>query len=378
VVTGTRAEYGLLKSLMHAVQQHRRLSLQLVVTGMHLLPQFGSTWRQVARDGWRIDAKVPMYYQADRREHLPAALGREVSGLGKALSRLGSDVVVVLGDRLEALGAAIAALAGGQVVAHIHGGDRASGEMDECVRFAITKLAHLHFAATPQSRRRILAMGEDPKCVFSVGMIGLDEIFDSDALKRFDRAEVLKRWNLQADSPVLVVLQHPAGFGADTERRHMLATLGAVRAHQGVILAPNVDPGYTGILRAIKQFTAANKRWRFVESLPRRDYLQLLAAADVLVGNSSSGILEANAVSTAAVNVGPRQAGRERNGRAIIDCDYGTGQVRHAVRAALKLSDLRKIRPFKRFGNGGTGRRIAEILARAPLGRTLRVKQCRI
>jgi len=371
VVTGTRAEYGVLHSTMTAIRRHRRLELQLVVTGMHLLRKFGHTIDQVKADGWRIDARVPM--QTGRGDHLDQAVGlsRGVAGMARYFERAGTDVVVVLGDRIEAMAGALAAVATGRICAHIHGGDVALGDLDEGLRHAITKLAHVHLAATRQAARRIIRMGERPGFVHTVGAPGLDRLLEIVG-RQPRRKPVRKDGEARA-----LVLQHPSGRSAERERRTMSVILRAVddTGLTPTIIYPNSDRGHTGIIAAIEAARRRDRggRLRIERSLARDAYLRLLGDVRVLVGNSSSGIIEAASAGTAVVNVGDREQGRQRSGRSVIDCDETYQAVRAAIRTALR----RRPRPGAPtvYGDGRAGRRIADILATTPLDESVRRKQ---
>jgi UDP-hydrolysing UDP-N-acetyl-D-glucosamine 2-epimerase len=355
VVTGTRAEFGLLASVMRAIADQPTLQLRTVVTGTHLT---AGTWQDVRDAGFTIDAKVPMQRRGDPgRAADVAALGRGVTGLGEAFGELKPDVVLVLGDRIEALAGACAASVGGLLVAHVHGGDRAEGVADEAMRHAITKLAHLHFPATTQSRRRIIRMGEDPARVFNHGSPAIDALRD------------VQPDTDSPDAPELIVLQHPIDAGDPQESRWMRDTLAATRGYARLVLMPNHDPGRGGIARAIEQHAGKEA----VEHLPRPRFLSLLAGAKAIVGNSSAGLIEAAALRVPCVNVGPRQAGREKPGN-VVDCDYGKAHVAAALDAALKVDRQRLRHPY---GRGESGPRIAQTLGTIKLGAVARRKRNR-
>jgi UDP-hydrolysing UDP-N-acetyl-D-glucosamine 2-epimerase len=344
-VTGSRAEFGLLKLVLRAIEDHPRLTLRVIVAGAHWT---SGTWRDVEAAGYEIAAQVAMQERGKSgRTADVAAVGRGVSGFGEVFERLGPDCVLVLGDRVEALAAVTAASVGGYRLAHIHGGDRAEGVADESMRHAISKLAHLHFAATAQSRRRLVRMGEPEDRVFNLGSPAVD------GLRGVRPAE-------DAEAPGLIVLQHPIGASEDRERRWMRRTLRATAGWRDrrLVMAPNGDPGCEGIRAALREAGVEP-----VEHLPRERWLSLLAGAEVIVGNSSAGLIEAAALKTGCVNVGPRQSGREKP-RNVTDCEYGERAVRSALRE-VRGRALRRMR--HPYGNGRAGERIAEALGKISL-----------
>jgi UDP-N-acetylglucosamine 2-epimerase (non-hydrolysing)/GDP/UDP-N,N'-diacetylbacillosamine 2-epimerase (hydrolysing) len=365
VVTGTRAEYGVLCSTLDAIEQHPNLKLQLIVTGIHLLRRFGYTAGQIEADGRRIDAQVPMQSGDDTPLDQARGLSRGVLGIARFLHEARSDVVVVLGDRIEATAGALAGTTTGTLVAHIHGGDIAPGDMDDALRHSITKLAHIHMPATRDAADRIVRLGERRSQVYVVGAPGLDDLYK---VKR-ELGTVRKRDGA-------LVVQHAYGRDADTEKRSMNAVLRAVKAHHldATIVYPNTDRGHTGVLEAIDRAHASNGgRFRVFESLPRREYLETLLRSRVLVGNSSSGIIEAAAVGMPAVNVGDRQKGRLPASTSVINARESFSDVRRALARAL---GTRPEKPRRTpYGDGNAGQRIAQVLARARLDTQTRRKQ---
>lgn len=367
VVTGTRAEYGLLRTVMEAVAARRGLQLQTIVTGMHLLRGFGATVRQIERDGWHIDARVPMQRGREGALDQAEGLARGVKGIARFVTDSDTDIVVVLGDRIEAMAGALAATTTGRFIAHIHGGDVAPGDTDNPVRHAITKLAHIHLAASPDAARRLIRMGEAPETVHVVGAPGLDRLFElARELPRPSRASSA------------LVLQHAYGRSPAVERRVMSAVLRAVRSHglTAKVMYPNTDRGHSGVVQAIDEvLRGRNRRWRpqVVRSMPRDRYLRELLSTAVLVGNSSSGVIEAAAVGVPCVNVGSRQAGRLRGGTSVIDASESFTAVRDAIGRALAQ------RPEKAgprlYGDGRAGGRIADLLAGSQLTEDLRRKR---
>jgi UDP-hydrolysing UDP-N-acetyl-D-glucosamine 2-epimerase len=368
VITGTRAEYGLLRTVMRAIARQPGLQLQVVAAGMHLLRRFGGTAREIERDGWRIAARVPMQAGSDAVLDQARGLARGVAGIARVLEAGRTDIVVVLGDRIEALAGALAAVTTHRVLAHIHGGDVAPGDLDDGLRHAITKLAHVHFAATRRSARRIQRLGERPEHVHVVGAPGLDEL-----------AELLARRGRDERPPrrgQALVVQHACGRPAAHEAGVMTTILAAVAAAglRRRIVYPNTDRGHSGILRAIARHRrgSAPGDVQVFRSLPRDRFLRVLLEADVLVGNSSCGIIEAPLAGTPAVDVGPRQAGREPGGRGVIHASESGPALRAALACALRRGP-RRVRRTP-YGDGQAGRRIARLLARLPLTPALRKK----
>ncbi|MEO0475183.1 MAG: UDP-N-acetylglucosamine 2-epimerase [Planctomycetota bacterium] len=341
VITGTRAEYGLLEPVLDAMQDHDVLEPFLVVTGTHL------TTNSIKDIRHSITARVKMQRTgaAASREEDVQSLGRGVMAIGRVLTELSPNVVLVLGDRIEALAGALAAQVGGFYLAHIHGGDRAEGVADEAMRHAISKLSHLHFAATTQSKKRLVRMGEHEAHVHNTGspaIDGLKDVVPDD------------------EAPDLIIMQHPVGASPDDEYQWMQATLDATEKHSRLILTPNHDPGRNAILRAI-----LDNKLTPTDHLPREQFLSLLAGCKAIVGNSSAGLIEAAALKTPAVNLGDRQAGREKPGN-VIDAKHNKTAIQRAVKQALAMKTGSLRHPY---GDGSTGRKIAELLAKIDLSK---------
>lgn len=358
VVTGSRAEFGLLLPVMRAVAAHPGLELLTVVCGSHLLAP-AETINEV-RGHFRIDAVVPMQDPDLPRTRASDALavGRGIVGFSSTFERLDPGWVVVLGDRIEAFAAAAAASIGGRAVAHLHGGDRAEGIADEAMRHAITKLAHLHLAATRQSADRIARMGEDPERIVVVGSPAIDGLADVRAMSDEEAAEL--------GDPRLVVLLHPSGLGDAEEAAVAERTLRAVHGHEParvLCLMPNHDPGREAVA-AVLRTRCREHGWPLLDHLPRERFLSLLrrlALGDgVLVGNSSAGLIEAAALRLPAVNIGPRQGGRERPDNVVDAPEGGECDIRAAIAAAAALERAGISHPY---GDGRAGARTAGALA---------------
>jgi UDP-hydrolysing UDP-N-acetyl-D-glucosamine 2-epimerase len=347
--------------------QQPRLALQLVVTGMHLLRPFGYTVRQIAQDRWPIAARVPMQRGDDDPLDQAVGLSRGVAGIARYLESAAIDLVVVLGDRIEALAGALAAVTTGRLLAHIHGGDVAPGDFDDSLRHAITKLAHVHFAATRDAGRRIVRLGEEPQRVHVVGAPGLDRL--RELLAEAYGVPRPTGGSAATSGRTALVVYHAWGRPAAVERLAMSAVLDAVTSLglRRVICYPNTDRGHRGVLAAIEAHRRKSQPAdvQIHESLARDEYLRTLMAADVLVGNSSSGVIEAPFAGTPSVNVGGREAGRQPGGPAVLNANESVSAIRQAVAAALRL----RVKPGGRtvYGDGHSGARVARILATMPL-----------
>jgi UDP-N-acetylglucosamine 2-epimerase (non-hydrolysing)/GDP/UDP-N,N'-diacetylbacillosamine 2-epimerase (hydrolysing) len=361
VLTGTRAEYGLLQPVMHAIARHPGLRLQLIAGGMHLDRAYGHTVDQILHDGWRIDARVPMPVTGDSGAAMARAVGQGILGMTRVLRRLKPDVLMVLGDRIESLAGAIAAVYLGIPVAHIHGGDTSAGGLDESNRHAITKFAHFHFPATRLSAARIIKMGEDPQHVTVVGAPGLDTILH---VPLPSRQALEKKLGISLRAPVILLVQHPVTTEVDQAGRQIRQTLAAIRQLNmtTIIIHPNSDAGSRQIVAEIKK-AAAWPQVRVFTTLDHTAYLGLLRHASVMVGNSSSGIIEAPSFCLPVVNIGGRQRGREQAGN-VIDVGYNEQQIVSAVRRALSPAFRARLRNAKNpYGDGHAGERIARRLA---------------
>ena len=363
VVTGTRAEYGILCPVLRAVEQHPKLQLLLIATGMHLSHEFGYTVQELEKDGFNIEAKVDMLLSNDTSAAMSKSVGIGIIGLAQTWEQVEPDVIVVLGDRVEPLAAAISGSYMNIPVAHIHGGDTGKGGLDESARHAITKFAHIHFPATRKSAERIIAMGEDRWRVHTVGSPALDTILNEPLLP----PEVIARsLGLGLSQPVILVVQHPVTTQVEEAPEQMRQTLQAIVEFQypTVVIYPNSDAGGRRMMDVIKQYEG----YPFIKtfkSLPRREYLSLMRVAGVMVGNSSSGIVEAPSLGLPVVNIGIRQEGRER-GQNVTDVAHDRAQVLNAIGKALTDKEfLARVKRCKSpYGDGKTGPRIAEILSK--------------
>lgn len=369
IVTGSRAEYGLLYCLMKEIAADPDLRLQIVATGMHLLPEFGLTYQQIEADGFTIDARVEMLLSSDSPVGVAKSIGLGVIGFADALDRLKPDILVVLGDRFEVLAAAQAAMVARIPIAHIHGGESSEGVIDEAIRHAVSKMSHLHFAAAEPYRNRVIQLGESPERVFNTGAIGLDNLMQPDLLCRSDLEKAI---NFQlSPGPVILCTYHPVTLRGDYAGgaiRELFKALESVPDGRVVFTKSNADTGGRVINHIIDDYAARNAdRMASFVNLGRIYYLSLLRAADVVLGNSSSGIIEAPTARTATVNIGDRQRGRLK-APSVIDCTESAESIVSGIKKALSTEFQRIVAEGKTFfGEGGASTRIKQVLKEAPL-----------
>ncbi len=355
VLTGTRADYGLLKPIMKKIKDTEDLELQLIVTGMHLQEKFGYTINEIIQDGFNVTAKV-----------------EQISGIKIALEKIKPDFLIVLGDRYEMLVATIAAAYMNIPIAHIHGGD-ISGHIDEPARHAITKFTHLHFPATEQSAKRILRMGEEPWRINIVGAPCMDTILNE---KLLTKQELENEFEIDLSQPLILMAQHSVSSEGEKAGSHIKATMNALNElkHQTIFIYPNNDAGIRKRFGPIDKFS----RLDFVkayQSLPHKIYLSLMKYATVLVGNSSSGIIESPAFKLPVVNIGTRQAGRQRANN-VIDVNYNKDDIIAAIKKAISPEFKEQIKDCKSpYGDGHTAEKIVEVLKTIPLGKKLMQKK---
>ena len=367
-VTGTRADFGLMEPTLRTIAADPRLQLGLVVTGMHLSERFGLTACDIARSGLPVVAEIPVDLDTDSGLAMAVAAGEMLVAFARAFAAHRPDIVLVLGDRLEMLSAAIAATCTDCAAAHLHGGER-SGTIDESIRHAVSKLAHFHFTTTAGSAARLERMGEAAERIAVVGAPGLVGI---ERVAAPSRAELARRYELDPGGPIAAVLFHPVVQDADRAGKQAAALFDALADHalQAVCLLPNADAGNSPIRDEVQARAAAARGLRPITHLERSEYLALVAGCDVLVGNSSSGILEAGSFGTPVVNIGERQTARERNPN-VIDVGYARGAISAAIGEALVHG---RYEPSNLYFQPETDRRVADLLASVPLDRAVRKK----
>jgi len=369
-ISGTRADYGLMQSTLREIQ--KKADLEIVATGMHMMAEFGHTADQIDRAGFKV-CRVDEVYEADDKGSMARFVGRFIRSLTDRIEDIRPDIILLLGDRGEMLAGAVVGAYLSIPVAHLHGGE-VSSTVDDLARNAITKLAHIHLPATKKSAERIRNMGEDPARIFVVGAPGLDSIIGDDYAQPEELAET---YGLELSKPLLLVIQHPVTLEAKRAGEQMEETLKAVvdLGYQTILIYPNADAGGRRMIEVIK----GHLNYPFLKtfkSIPRRDYLGLMRIAGAVVGNSSSGSIEAPSFALPAINVGPRQMGRERADN-VIDVGYNRDEIKSAISKALYDEEFRaKLKTSRNpYGDGNAGRRIAEILGKIEINESLLSKR---
>lgn len=366
VVTGSRAEYGLLYWVLHDLRAAADIELQLIVTGMHLAPEFGLTVNEIERDAFQISRRVDMLISGDSPSAVAKSIGLGVIGLSDALETLTPDLVLVLGDRFEILAAVQACLIHKIPVAHIAGGDTSEGAFDESIRHAITKMAHLHLVTSASSAHRVRQLGEDPRNVHIVGSPGLDHLRRATLLSRTELEQTLRATLGKRN---LLVTFHPTTLDAGNSLEEVGELLAALDAEEaGTIFwvtKPNADPGGRGIAAAFDAWADKHKdSVRVYASLGHVRYLSLMAQVDAVVGNSSSGLYEAPSFRIPTVNIGDRQRGRLA-ASSVVHCEPRSDSICEALRRAKALDCRAVVNPY---GDGQSAGRIVDLLRRFPLG----------
>jgi GDP/UDP-N,N'-diacetylbacillosamine 2-epimerase (hydrolysing) len=363
VVTGTRAEYGVLYWLLKSIKDDADLELQIIATGMHLSHEFGLTYRLIEADGFTVSAKIEMLLSSDTPVGVTKSLGLGVIGLADALADLQPDILVLTGDRYEMLAAAQAGLIARIPMAHIGGGEATEGLIDEAVRHSITKMSHLHFVSTERYRKRVIQLGEPPKNVKNFGAINIDNIVK---LKLKTRDQLERTLGLLFGKTTFLITYHPVTLDEsppDVAVKALVTALDAFPEAHLIFTKANADTRGRIINDRIDEYVAARPSQRFAfVSVGQLNYLSLLAQADAVIGNSSSGIIEAPSLKTPTVNVGARQRGRVR-APSIVDCDETPVEITRAIRTVLSGSFTKKLTKMTSpYGAGNASRRITDFL----------------
>lgn len=362
VVTGTRAEYGLLYWTMKEIQNDSNLKLQLIVTGSHLSEEYGYTVDQIRKDGFKIDEEIDMIIDSKKKSSIVKSMGLELIQMAQAFDRLKPNILLILGDRYETFVAATCAMMMNIPIAHMNGGESTEGAIDEQIRHAITKMAHIHFPGAEYYKERIIKMGEEPWRVYNVGQAGIENI---KRLKLFKKDELEAELKIKFDKKIFLITYHSVTLEDENTEEQVENLLNAISKFDVMCIFtyPNADFESKTIIERINHFVKNNDDAYVFHNLGQLKYLSLLKYADIMIGNSSSGIIEAPSFKLPVINIGNRQKGRIRN-KNIIDTGYRSDEIIEAINKALYdehfKEDLNSM--INLFGGGETGKKIVDIL----------------
>lgn len=367
VVTGTRAEFGLLESLLNSINEDPRLALQLVVTGMHLSPNYGLTYKEIEASGYKIDSMVEMLLDSDTPSAIAKSMGLGSIGFADTFTRLQPDLLIVLGDRFEILSAVTAALIFGIPVAHLYGGEATEGAFDEAIRHSITKMSHLHFVANLDYARRVIQLGEHPDRVFTVGGLGVDAINTTSLMSRNLLESSLEFKFLKKN---LLITFHPETIEGKSSMPQLNAMLEALRELEDTLLIftlPNIDTGGRELAKQIQVFVDSNLNAQLIPSMGRQRYLSCMQFVDGVIGNSSSGLSEAPSFKIGTINIGDRQKGRLA-ASSVIQCGASKSEISQALKKLYDpqfRSTLSSV--VNPYGDGGAAKKILDVISDHPL-----------
>lgn len=358
VVTGTRAEYGLLRPFMQKIQKAEEFQLQLIVTGMHVSPEFGNTYKQIEQEGFCIDEKFEMLLSSDSAIGVLKSMGLATISLADTFNRLTPDLIIILGDRFEMLAVAQTALILQIPIAHIHGGECTFGAYDDAIRHSITKMATWHFTSSETHRKRVIQLGENPKRVWNVGALGIENTMNIPLLTK---GELYKQLHLNKGKELLLITYHPETNGEVDGIHKLLIALHSYNQYNLVFTKANADNGGRYINEQIEKSLHDFADAYLFDSLGQLRYLSAVHHAKAVIGNSSSALIEVPYLQTPSVNIGIRQAGRERP-NSVIDCENDAKAIKKAIEQALSFREEYE----QIFGNGRTSDKIVKILSNIP------------
>jgi GDP/UDP-N,N'-diacetylbacillosamine 2-epimerase (hydrolysing) len=375
-ITGSRAEYGLLRKLIIASQQDKLINMQVIVTGSHLSKKHGHTYKEIEKDHIQISSKVNLNFKGDSPEDIIYSMSIGLKGFSSSLKKLEPDLIVILGDRYEIFAAATAAMIKNIPIAHIHGGEVTEGAYDEAIRHSISKMAHMHFVAAPEYRKRVIQLGENPKSVFTVGGLGVDAIND---LSLLDKKTLEKSMNFKFGQRNLLVTLHPETLEKKQQQlqnvKSLLAALRNTNETNFIFTMPNADHFNEQITNLIQEFCLKNsKNCSLFSSLGQLKYFSALQYVDGVIGNSSSGLLEVPSFKKGTINLGSRQDGRLK-AISVIDCDFDKNNILKAVKKLYSKTFQAKIPLSKNpYGAPGASLKIHNIISTISLDSVLQKK----
>lgn len=363
VFTGTRAEYGLLYPLMKIIKESKEFKLQIIASGMHLSPDFGLTYKQIEKDGFKINEKIENLLSADTDTAISKSIGLGIISYTESLKRLNPDMLIILGDRHEAFGIAVAAYTMKIPISHIHGGETTVGAYDEAYRHSITKMSYLHFTSAEENKKRVIQLGENPKRVFNVGALGIDNIRN---MKLLSKKELEKQLDFKFKEKNVLVTFHPTTLKKDStekEIKELIKVLEKMKELNIIFTKSNSDSYGRNINEKIEKFVIKNKnRAKIFSSLGQLKYLSTLNYVDVVIGNSSSGLIEVPYFRIPTINIGDRQKNRLRP-ISVIDCYPNSSDIKKSIDKAYDSVFLNSIKKMKNiFGEGNTSQKIIQIL----------------
>jgi len=378
IITGSRAEYGSLYWLMKEIEKDEKLVLQIIATGMHLSHEFGLTYKNIEADGFVINKKIDILLSSDAETAIIKSIGLGCIAFSEALDELKPDIVVLFGDRYELIPAAISAIFLRIPIAHIHGGERSQGVIDEYIRHSITKMAAIHFPATDLYKRRIIQMGENPHFVFNFGALGLDNIYK---LRLLNKKELQDFLQFKLDNPTAIVTYHPVTMETNTAEgqiENILAAISETRIN-AIFTQANADTGGRLINQKIETFCESNPlHYKFLKNLGQVAYFSCLKYLNLMIGNSSSGLIEAPSFKIPVINLGDRQKGRIK-AENVIDVGYSIEEIKRGIKKGLSVDFQQKIKniknPYIKYKDGRISFRIKEKLKKINISKDFMKKK---
>ncbi|MGV8982704.1 UDP-N-acetylglucosamine 2-epimerase [Clostridium sp.] len=362
ILTATRAEYGLLKPIIREMKEISNFDVRVVVTGAHLSPEFGLTYKEIEQDGIEIDEKIEILLSADTPSSISKSMGLAMISFADYFSRLNPDMLIVLGDRYETLAVCCAAMNQRIPIVHLYGGETTEGAVDESIRHAITKLSYLHFTSTEEYRRRVIQLGEQPNRVFCVGAIGIENILNE---KLMSKVELEKSINIILDKPYTVITFHPVTLEANNSAKQFKDLLDACKNHEDmkfIFTKANADANGRVINQLIDDFVKENENSVAFISLGMVRYLSAVKYSSMVIGNSSSGLVEAPSLGVPTINIGDRQKGRLQ-ADSVINCKPTTEEIDKAITLALtKESKDKAHNTINPYGDGNTSKKIVDVI----------------
>ncbi len=372
VTTGARSEYGILRPVLLDIKKSKKLELYLIVSGMHLSKKYGLTINEIEKDGFEIYKTIRMAPTGDSSYHMSKSLGEGVIKFSKVFRELKPDINLILGDRDEAFASALAASHMNIPNAHIHGGDKSKAGIDEYNRHAITKISNIHFTVTKKSMERVKKMGENPKFIFNTGSPSIDEVVNENIT---NKKTLEKKYKLCFSGNEIILVFHPVTTQTEKTEQYITNLLNAVIKFkkQTIVIAPNSDASGQIIFNILQKYSKSYSFIKLYKSLPRGDCLSMLKNGGVLVGNSSSGVIEAGYFDISVVNIGIRQDGRE-HGNNVIDVTNETNSIINGIEKAFKLKN-KKFRRNNIYGDGKSSEKIVKHLEKIIIDKKLIQKQ---